>query len=114
MSDRITVLRDGRFVLTGKTSSLDRPALIRAMVGRDVAEDRHGADTDTLPVALKAEGLRRHPAVRGADLTLHAGEVLGVGRSHGLRAHRDRPAARRNRQTRQRRDEPLRQGLRAA
>ncbi len=78
LSDRITVLRDGRFVLTGETSSLDRPALIRAMVGRDVAEDRHGADTDTLPVALTAQGLHRHPAVRGADLTLHAGEVLGV------------------------------------
>lgn len=78
LSDRITVLRDGRFVLTGETASLDRPALIRAMVGRDVAEDRHGVDTDAMPVAMTARGLHRHPAVRGADLTLHVGEVLGV------------------------------------
>jgi ABC-type sugar transport system ATPase subunit len=78
LSDRITVLRDGRFVLSGETSDLDRPALIRAMVGRDVAEDRHGIDTDALPVALEARGLVRQPAVRGVDLALHAGEVLGV------------------------------------
>ena len=78
LSDRITVLRDGRHVLTGDTAALTRPDLIRAMVGRDVAEDRHGIDADALPVALEAKGLRRAPAVRGADLTLHAGEVLGV------------------------------------
>lgn len=78
LSDRITVLRDGRFVLSGETADLDRPALIRAMVGRDVAEDRHGIDTDALPVALEARGLEREPAVRGVDLTLHSGEVLGV------------------------------------
>jgi ABC-type sugar transport system ATPase subunit len=78
LSDRITVLRDGRFVLCGETAQLDRPALIRAMVGRDVAEDRHGVDADTLPVALEARGLARAPAVHGVDLTLHAGEVLGM------------------------------------
>lgn len=78
LSDRITVLRDGRFVLSGETMALDRPALIRAMVGRDVSEDRHGTDASALPVALEAKGLARAPAVHGADLRLHAGEVLGV------------------------------------
>ncbi len=78
LSDRTTVLRDGRFVLTEETAKLDRAALIRAMVGRDVAEGRHGLDIDALPVALEAQGLSRGKAVRGADLTLHAGEVLGV------------------------------------
>ncbi len=78
LSDRITVLRDGRFVLTGNTADLDRPELIRAMVGRDVAEHRHGLDIDALPVALKVEGLARGQAVRGTDLTLHSGEVLGI------------------------------------
>ena len=78
LSDRITVLRDGRFVLSGTTNTLDRPTLIRAMVGRDVAENRHTADPQTLPIALKASGLVRAPSVRGVDLSLHAGEVLGV------------------------------------
>ncbi len=78
LSDRITVLRDGRFVMTAETAQVDRPALIRGMVGRDVAEDRQGLDPDTLPVALEVRGLSRGRAVRGADLALHAGEVLGV------------------------------------
>ena len=78
LSDRITVLRDGQFVLSGATADLDRPALIRAMVGRDVAEDRHAKDGDDLPVALEAKNLTCPPVVRGADLTLRAGEVLGV------------------------------------
>ncbi len=78
LADRVTVLRDGRFVRTGTTAEQDRGALIRAMVGRDVAEARHGTDTAALPVALAANGLARPPAVRGADITLHAGEVLGM------------------------------------
>ena len=78
LSDRITVLRDGRFVVTGMTAGLDRPALIRAMVGRDVAEDRHGTAGADLPVALEVNGLRRGQAVRGASLELRAGEVLGI------------------------------------
>ena len=78
LADRVTVLRDGRFVLTGRAAELDRPALIRAMVGRDVGEERHAADAEALPVALEARAMARGGAVRGASLTLHAGEVLGV------------------------------------
>lgn len=50
----------------------------RALVGREVAEGRHGVDTAALPAALKVQGMARGRAVRGADLTLHAGEVLGL------------------------------------
>lgn len=78
LSDRITVLRDGRYVLSGATADLDRTALIRAMVGRDVAEDRHGTADDDLPVVLEVERLARGTAVRGASLSLKAGEVLGM------------------------------------
>ncbi len=78
LSDRITVLRDGRHVVTDTTANLDRAALIRAMVGRDVEERRHGADVDSLPEAVTVSGLGRHGAVAGVDLTLHAGEVLGL------------------------------------
>ncbi|MGP1397643.1 MAG: sugar ABC transporter ATP-binding protein [Inquilinaceae bacterium] len=78
LSDRITVLRDGRHVVTGPTAEFTRDTLIRAMVGRAVEDRRHAAESRDLPVALRAAGLSRPPSVRGVDLTLHAGEVLGI------------------------------------
>lgn len=78
LSDRITVLRDGRHVVTGATSSFTRQALIRAMVGRDVEDRRRGAAIADLPEALTVRGLTRRGAVDAVDLTLHAGEVLGL------------------------------------
>jgi ABC-type sugar transport system ATPase subunit len=78
LSDRITVLRDGRLVATGPAGDFTRETLIRAMVGRAVEERRHGTATERLPVAFEVRGLARAPVVRGAELALHAGEVLGV------------------------------------
>ena len=78
LSDRITVLRDGRHVVTGPTADFTRESLIRAMVGRAV-EDRHPRDeVESLPVRLSLRGLARPPAVWPTDLDLHAGEVLGL------------------------------------
>ena len=39
LADRITVLRDGRKVAEGPVAGFDRASLIRAMVGRDVADE---------------------------------------------------------------------------
>ncbi len=38
ISDRITVLRDGRFVETVETASTDRDAIVRLMVGRQLSD----------------------------------------------------------------------------
>ena len=78
LADRITVLRDGRHIVTDDAVRLDRPALIRAMVGRDVSEMRHEGKARSAEIALRVQGLRRGQAVRGADLTLYHGEVLGL------------------------------------
>ncbi len=78
LADRITVLRDGRHILTDDAANLDRPALIRAMVGRDVSEARHEGESRRAEVALEVRGLERGADVRGVDLTLYRGEVLGL------------------------------------
>jgi len=78
LGDRITVLRDGRHVVTGDTNDFTRESLIRAMVGRNVDEKRHAVAAEGLPVALETRGLRRGGKVNGVDLSLHGGEVLGV------------------------------------
>jgi ABC-type sugar transport system ATPase subunit len=78
LADRITVLRDGKHVVTGAAKDFTREKLIAAMVGRAVDERRSGLAVSDLPVALRVKGLSRGSAVREVSLDLHAGEVLGV------------------------------------
>lgn len=78
LADRITVLRDGKHVVTGDAQDFTREKLIAAMVGRAVDERRSGIEASDLPVALRVEGLSRGSAVRDISLDLHTGEVLGV------------------------------------
>lgn len=78
LADRITVLRDGKHVVTGDAQDFTREKLIAAMVGRAVDERRSGIEVSDLPVALRTEGLSRRSAVRDISLDLHTGEVLGV------------------------------------
>jgi rhamnose transport system ATP-binding protein len=79
LADRVTVLRDGSAVATRPMREVDRRELIRLMVGREVA-----AVFPKRTVARGAEvlGLRdvgcRASGVRGASLTVRAGEVVGL------------------------------------
>jgi simple sugar transport system ATP-binding protein len=83
ISDRVTVLRDGRVVGTVRTEDMDRPSLAKMMVGREIF-----LEFERQPVApgermLEVEDLwvrddRGQFAVRGVSLSLRAGEILGV------------------------------------
>ncbi|MCL7451491.1 MAG: ATP-binding cassette domain-containing protein [Anaerolineae bacterium] len=83
IADRIIVLRDGR--VTGETSpeETSEAELAEMMVGRevDLVVDKGKASPGevVLEVAnLTAEDQRHQPALRGVDLFVRAGEVLGV------------------------------------
>lgn len=78
LADRITVLRDGKHVVTGDAQDFTREKLIAAMVGRAVDERRSGIEVSDLPVALRTKSLSRGSAVRDISIDLHTGEVLGV------------------------------------
>jgi len=87
VSDRVTVLRDGRTVGTVTTATTDAAELARLMVGRDVVlRSTRGhvrATTEGTPPALHLSGVRAQddrgqPALQGIDLTIAAGEVVGV------------------------------------
>ena len=82
-ADRITVLRDGRTVETVDAADTSRAELARLMVGRDVLFDTPERTTSTGPPVLDVDSLRVRDdrgleQVRGLDLTLHEGEILGV------------------------------------
>jgi rhamnose transport system ATP-binding protein len=79
LADRVTVLRDGRRVADRPIGELDRAALIRLMVGREVSAAAGEAARVPGDAVLEVRGLRsRAGGLREATFTLHAGEVLGI------------------------------------
>lgn len=86
IADRVTVLRDGRVITTTPVGDCDMDAIIRAMVGRDIeampARSRRGAGA----ALVEARGLTRTDSFESIDLTLHAGEIVGLAGLMG--AHR--------------------------
>jgi general nucleoside transport system ATP-binding protein len=81
ISDRITVLRDGRAV--GTVSKATREALVRMMVGREIALRVERSDLPFGDVRLSLRDLsalsdRKMPALRGVSLDVRAGEIVGV------------------------------------
>jgi ribose transport system ATP-binding protein len=91
LSDRYTVLRDGRSVATGRTADITMDAIAQLMVGRDVNElYTRTARVPGEPV-LEVENVAGPVKPSDASLTLRRGEVLGLaglvgaGRSELLR-----------------------------
>jgi simple sugar transport system ATP-binding protein len=85
ISDRITVLRNGRLVGTYDTASVSRIELITKMIGRTLVEFDEMTKTKftSLPPSereaiLKAKELGRVDAISPFDLDLFAGEVVGL------------------------------------
>jgi simple sugar transport system ATP-binding protein len=83
ISNRVTVLRDGKRVDSCDTAGCTKADLARMMVGREVImkPDRATLERGQVRLALKdlqALDDREMPALRGVDLDLHGGEILGL------------------------------------
>jgi galactofuranose transport system ATP-binding protein len=82
--DRVTVMRDGRTVMTTRMADVDKLHLIAAMLGRDLETVRtHAtgfstASGKTGDEVLSAEGLRIGRKVRDARLEVRAGQIVGL------------------------------------
>jgi ribose transport system ATP-binding protein len=78
ISDRITVMRDGRYVDTVATKDASVDQIIRMMVGRAIYEGAPEVpDLQDREVVLEVRHLRRGRAVRDVSFTLRRGEILG-------------------------------------
>jgi general nucleoside transport system ATP-binding protein len=83
IADRISVLRRGKKVETVPAEGATEESLARMMVGRDVLFRVSKAAPSPGAPLLEAEGLeaeddRGLPAVRGIDLVVRAGEIVGI------------------------------------
>lgn len=82
LADRITVLRDGKHVVTDDAAKFDRAAIVQAMVGRDLSNTLYGARKSTVRPAgarvLTVQNLKMAPMVKNNSLSVFAGQITGV------------------------------------
>jgi ABC-type sugar transport system ATPase subunit len=81
IADRITVLRDGRLVITAPAKQLTRDALVQHMVGREVAQAVYGDRKPTghrREKVLAVENVTMGMVVKNMSFSVYAGEVVGI------------------------------------
>ncbi len=82
LCDRISVLRDGKHMGTRSAEGVERHDLVKLMVGREL-EKIEAREYNPGPVRLdikdlRVSGDRGVESVRGINLQVHSGEVLGL------------------------------------
>jgi ribose transport system ATP-binding protein len=78
ISDRVTVMRDGRYVATIETKDASIERIIGMMVGRTIYEGAPEIPETADPqVVLDVRGLNRGRLVRDVSFTVRRGEILG-------------------------------------
>ena len=78
IGDRVTVLRDGKYIGTRQVGQVSVDELIAMMVGRTIT---HMFPRDYQPrgaEAVRVEGLASGSRLRGVSLALHSGEIVGL------------------------------------
>jgi ABC-type sugar transport system ATPase subunit len=84
ITDRVTIMREGRTVLASRdTGSLTQADIIRAMVGQELGAiyatpGLNQAESEA-PVIFEVEGLSTPPVVRHVSFKVRRGEILGLG-----------------------------------
>ena len=78
LTDRCSVLRDGKYIATVNTKETTRKELIQHMVGREVSETFPSRNVEIGEEVLRVEHLTGNK-VSDINFTLHKGEILGFG-----------------------------------
>jgi ribose transport system ATP-binding protein len=77
IGDRVTILRDGKWIHSCSISEVDRPGLIRYMVGRELENEFPNAELQGGGEILRTQNLNAE-LIHDINLTLYQGEVLGL------------------------------------
>lgn len=78
VSDRVTVMRDGRIVLSEPASAIDEAGIVRAMLGRSFDEEYPKQTVPIGELLLEAKDIAAGRRVRGVDLSVRKGEIVAV------------------------------------
>ena len=79
ISNRITVMRDGRYIDTVATAEATIDRIISMMVGRTIYESSPeiAPDEESNPFVLEVRNLNRGKSIQDVNFTLRRGEILG-------------------------------------
>ena len=77
ISDRITVLKDGKLMGTLRTSDTTQDAIVRMMVGRELEQLYPARDGGRRELVLEIKGLTGR-GFSNVNLAIYSGEVLGL------------------------------------
>jgi len=92
LCQRITVMRDGRWVSTDRVDEVTVDEIVRRMVGREVSALFPKQSTKVREPRLQVRHLTRHGVFTDISFTVHGGEIValaglvGAGRSEVVRA----------------------------
>jgi ribose transport system ATP-binding protein len=79
IADRVTVLKDGRWMHTSDVGEVSKPELISLMVGRTLDEAFPASSPSSEPqVVLEVRGLSKDNILHEVSFKLHRGEILGL------------------------------------
>ena len=92
IADRVTVMRDGRYVDTVRTDEAPLDRIISMMVGRTIFEAIPEVPAEPNPeVVLEVRNLNRGRAIRNVSFQLRRGEILGFAGLVGAGSHGGSP-----------------------
>ncbi|MDR1253050.1 MAG: sugar ABC transporter ATP-binding protein [Treponema sp.] len=78
LADRVTVLRDGRYINTWDITDVDDNTLTSAMVGREIVQFFPRRDVTPAEEIFRVEGLSRTGYFKDVSFSLRKGEILAL------------------------------------
>ncbi|GAA1534920.1 simple sugar transport system ATP-binding protein [Microbacterium ginsengiterrae] len=78
ISERFTIIRNGKHVITCLPEELDRKSFSTYMTGREFDETRFAPVIEDASPVLEVSGLGHDNAFEDVDLSLRPGEILGI------------------------------------
>ena len=78
IADRVTVIRDGEHISTEEVSRVTKDQLVSWMVGRTLTNLYPKETCEIGDVVFEARGIVQTGVLKGIDLQLHKGEILGL------------------------------------
>jgi ribose transport system ATP-binding protein len=78
IADRVTVFKDGKVVGTHPVADIDRPTLVRSMIGRTLSEAFPRRSSTPGEEILRVEGITCTGRLKDICLTVRRGEIVGI------------------------------------